>query len=136
MQFDRECNLNIWQILNYIAYCPNSLNIIILLVAVALNTVCSNSHSACGAEWVPCCPGGKGSIKGGVTCGKIDCPDRGKPCTGGWMKNNCKQTCGLCTGVIPGGRVTARVRVRVRVELVMGLARGSCSSTLCTCAAH
>ena len=32
MQFDRECNLNIWQILNHIAYCPNSLNIIILLV--------------------------------------------------------------------------------------------------------
>ena len=102
---------------------------------VTVDTVCSNSYSGC-KDWVSCCPGGKGSIKGQVTCSTADCPDPGKPCTGGWMKNNCKQTCGLCTGVIPGGRVTARVRVRVRVELVMGLARGSCSSTLCTCAAH
>ena len=133
MQFDRECNLNIWQILNYIAYCPNSLNIIILLVAVALNTVCSNSHSACGAEWVPCCPGGKGSIKGQVTCSTADCPDPGKPCTGGWMKDNCKQTCGLCEGgVIPGGEgdgesesegegawwwVLRKVRARARVGI-------------------
>ena len=100
MQCDRESNLNIWQILNHIAYCPNLLNNIILL-----NTACSNSFGDAFCDpGVSCCPGGKGSIEGKVKCGKGDCPNPGKPCTGDWMKDNCKKTCGLCGGgLIPGG---------------------------------
>merc|ERR1711934_903071 len=42
-----------------------------------------------------------GSIKGKIKCGRSDCPNTGKPCTGGWMKVNCKKTCGLCGGAKP-----------------------------------
>ena len=74
-----------------------------MYITVAVDTVCFASNSGC-KDWVSCCPGGKGSIKGQVKCSTADCPDPGKPCTGSWMKDNCKKTCGLCAGgVIPGG---------------------------------
>eukprot|EP01060_Flectonema_neradi_P031116 TRINITY_DN463_c0_g2_i1.p1 TRINITY_DN463_c0_g2~~TRINITY_DN463_c0_g2_i1.p1 ORF type:complete len:360 (+),score=57.60 TRINITY_DN463_c0_g2_i1:1480-2559(+) len=57
---------------------------------------CEDKHEEC-ESWSTCCPNGTGE----TTCSILDCENDFDPCSGGWMKHDCKRTCGLCPGQKP-----------------------------------